>query len=144
MVSMRILCSILTAGLAVTAMQMLGQDAASGDAKVARGKYLLEEVARCQDCHTPKMDNGNLIKSQWMKGATMNITPAAPVAGWHATSPDVTPAGQVWKRWGEEGMVNFLMTGKNPRGGAAGPPMPTYMLKREDAEAIVAFLKSLQ
>jgi mono/diheme cytochrome c family protein len=144
MVTMRILLSVLTAGLAVTAMRMMGQDAASGDAKVARGKYLVEEVARCQDCHTPKMENGNYIKSQWMKGATMNITPAAPVPGWHATTPDVTPAGQVWKRWGEEGMVNFLMTGKNPRGGAAGPPMPAYMLKREDAEAIVAFLKSLQ
>ena len=141
---MRILSSVRAAGLALAALRMWGQDAAGGDAKVARGKYLVEEVARCQDCHTPKMDNGNFIKSQWMKGTTMNLAPAAPVAGWHATSPDVTPAGAVWKRWGEEGMVNFLVTGKNPRGGTAGPPMPPYMLKREDAEAIVAFLKSLQ
>ncbi|MGD1069993.1 MAG: c-type cytochrome [Bryobacteraceae bacterium] len=141
---MRILRSVLAAGLAMTAICMWGQDAASGDAKVARGKYLAEELARCQDCHTPKMDNGNFIKSQWMKGAAISVTPAAPVTGWHATSPDVTPNGTVWKRWGEEGLVNFLTTGKNPRGGSAGPPMPTYMLKREDAEAIVAFLKSLQ
>ena len=75
MVSMRILRSVLAAGLAMAAVRMWGQDVAAGDAKVARGKYLAEEVARCQDCHTPKMDNGNFIKSQWMKGTTMSVTP---------------------------------------------------------------------
>jgi hypothetical protein len=40
-------------------------------------------------------------------------------------------------------MVAFLETGKTPRGGAAGPPMPTYTLKHDDAVAIVAFLKTL-
>ena len=128
------------AGLACAALLAFGQDD-----KVARGKYLLEEVARCQDCHTPKLDNGNFVKSQWMKGTTLNITPAAPVqGGWHSVSPDVTPGGALWKRWGEDGMVAFLTTGKTPRGGAPGAPMPTYTMKREDAEAIVAFLKSLQ
>src|ERR1019366_10279745 len=87
------------AGLACAALLAFGQDD-----KVARGKYLLEEVARCQDCHTPKLDNGNFVKSQWMKGTTLNITPAAPVqGGWHSVSPDVTPGGALWKRWGEDG-----------------------------------------
>ncbi|MEP6716803.1 MAG: c-type cytochrome [Terriglobia bacterium] len=114
------------------------------DDKVARGKYLVEEVAQCQSCHTPKMENGNFIKSQWMKGATMTVAPASSVSGWHSTVPDVTPAGAIWKRWGEAGMIAFLETGKTPRGGNASPPMPTYTLKHEDAEAIVAFLKTLQ
>ena len=129
----------LGAGLAVFALFAFGQDD-----KVARGKYLVEEIAKCQDCHTPKMDNGTFIKSQWMKGSTINLMPAAPIAGWHSTAPDITPAGAVWKRWGDEGMTTFLETGKSPRGGKANPPMPTYTLKREDAEAIVAFLKSIQ
>jgi mono/diheme cytochrome c family protein len=118
---------------------------ASGqDDKVARGKYLVEEVARCQDCHTPKMDNGNFIKSMWMKGSTLNLAPAAPVPGWHSAAPDITPNGPIWKRWTEEGLITFLETGKTPRGTKPGPPMPAYTLKHEDAEAIVAFLKSLQ
>lgn len=112
--------------------------------KVARGKYLVEEVAKCQDCHTPKMDNGNYFKSAWMKGSTLNLAPVSPIQGWHSSAPDITPNGAVWKRWNEEGMINFLVTGKSPRGGSAGAPMPTYTLKREDAEAIVAFLKTLQ
>jgi hypothetical protein len=142
---MRRLWSFSATGLAAAVLLMYGQDAGSGaDAKVARGKYLVEEVAKCQDCHTPKMDNGSYIKSQWMKGTTLNLAPAAPIAGWHAVTPDVTPNGALWKRWGDDGMTAFLETGKTPRGGKAGPPMPEYTLKREDAEAIVAFLKSLQ
>ena len=34
------------------------------DEKVTRGKYLVEEVARCQDCHTPHlMGSGEIVKS---------------------------------------------------------------------------------
>ena len=127
----------------IAACVLLSTTASGQDDKIARGKYLVEEVAKCQECHTPKMDNGNYIKSQWMKGSTLNLTPAAPVPGWHATSPDVTSGGTLWKRWGEEGMVAFFETGKTPRGSRPGPPMPTYTLTHEDAEAIVAFLKSL-
>jgi hypothetical protein len=137
MVTMRKLWTVFT-------LAMWIQAASGQEDQVARGKYLVEEVAKCQDCHTPKMDNGNYIKSQWMKGATMSVTPALPIAGWHSATPDVTPAGALWKRWGEDGMVAFLETGKTPRGGAASPPMPTYLLKHEDAVAVVAFLKSLQ
>jgi mono/diheme cytochrome c family protein len=115
------------------------------DDKVARGKYLAEEVARCQDCHTPKMETGAFIKSQWMKGSTIPLMPAAPPpGGWHANAPDITPNGALWKRWGDDAFVKFLETGQTPRAGKAGAPMPPYNLKHEDAEAIVAFLKSLQ
>ena len=126
------------------AMTAFGEDASKPDDKVARGKYLAEEVAKCQDCHTPKMENGTFIKSQWMKGAAISLMPAAPVPGWRSAAPDITPAGPLWKRWGDDGMTGFLETGKSPRGGKAGSPMPAYNLKREDAEAVVAFLKSLQ
>ena len=44
---------------------------------------------------------------------------------------------------GPDGFSKFLQTAKNPRGGKAGPPMPAYMLRAEDADAIAAYLKSL-
>jgi hypothetical protein len=133
------------AKLALTCLTGLGVISLFGqDDKVVRGKYLAEEVAKCQDCHTPKMDNGSYIKSQWMKGAAISLMPANPIPGWRSAAPDITPNGALWKRWGDDGMTGFLETGKSPRGGKAGAPMPTYTLKHEDAEAIVAFLKSLQ
>jgi mono/diheme cytochrome c family protein len=124
---------------------MFGQSAGGGaeDEKVARGKYLAEEVARCQDCHTPKTERGDFIKSQWMKGATLDIMTAVPTPGWRQKSPDITATSTFFARWNMDGVVKFLETGKNPRGNRAGPPMPIYNLKREDAEAIAAYLKSL-
>ena len=110
---------------------------------VERGRYLVEQVGRCQECHTPKTDTGELDKSQWMKGATLIAVPSAPVADWHQKSPDITSTSALWTRWGQDGFSKFLQTARNPRGGKAGPPMPAYMLQVEDADAIAAYLKSL-
>ena len=41
-------------------------------------------------------------------------------------------------------MLDFFTTGLTPKGTPAGPPMPTYKLKPDDAEAVVEYLKSLQ
>ncbi|MBM3796160.1 MAG: cytochrome c [Acidobacteria bacterium] len=118
---------------------------AAGEDKVARGKYLAEEIGKCQECHTPVNEKGELEQEKAMKGRVLNWTPITPVADWHKTSPDITPAGRLWMRWGgEEAMIKYLMTGLTPRGKPAGPPMPAYKMKREDAEAIVAYLKTLK
>ena len=60
------------------------------DAKVQRGKYLVEEVARCQECHTPKTDSGEFDKARCLKGAKLEAAPIAPIQSWHATSPELT------------------------------------------------------
>jgi hypothetical protein len=39
--------------------------------------------------------------------------------------------------------VHFLMTGEKPDGSHPRPPMPEYRLDRDDAEAVVTYLKSL-
>lgn len=131
---------LLAIGCAITAttLTVFGQDA-----KVERGKYLVEEVGRCQECHTPRTEAGEFDKSRWLKGATLIGVPPTPIADWHQKSPDLTSTSALWTRWGQDGFSKFLQTAKNPRGGKAGPPMPAYMLKAEDADAIAAYLKSL-
>jgi mono/diheme cytochrome c family protein len=110
---------------------------------VSHGKYIVEEVARCQECHTPKTDVGEFDKSKWMKGAKLAVAPVATIQGWHATSPDITSTSMLWQRWGDDGFAKFLETSKNPRGGGAGAPMPAYMFSHDDAVAVAAYLKSL-
>jgi mono/diheme cytochrome c family protein len=112
--------------------------------QVAYGKYLAEEVARCQDCHTPRTESGELDTSKWMKGATLDIQPTHELKGWHKTSPDITSSGRLFARWGEKGLLKLLETSVGPGGRAADPPMPAYKLKLDDAAAIVAYLKSLK
>lgn len=112
--------------------------------KVDYGKYLVEEVGKCQECHTPKLDNGQLDKSKWMKGATLDFQPVGTIERWHKTSPDITAAGRLWQRWGEKAMLEYLQTGLTPKGKPADPPMPAYKMKKADAEAVVVYLKSLK
>lgn len=133
-----ILLFVTGTAVVATALTGVGQDA-----KADRGKYLVEEVARCQECHTPKTDTGEFDRSRWMKGATLIGVPSSPVTDWHQKSPDLTSTSALWTRWGQDGFSKFLQTAKNPRGGKAGPPMPAYMLNAEDANAITAYLKSL-
>lgn len=111
---------------------------------VARGKYLAESVGVCQDCHTPKTEAGDLDQSKWMKGATLDVAPIGTIPKWHKTAPDLTPTGNLFKRWGADGIVKFMETGKNPKGGGADPPMPAYKLNHEDAVAVVEYLKTLK
>jgi mono/diheme cytochrome c family protein len=113
------------------------------DSRLERGKYLVEEIGRCQECHTPKLPDGSFDKANWMKGATLVGIPASPIPDWHPKAPDITSTSRLWERWKVEGFVNFFQTAKNPRGGPAGPPMPAYTMKAEDAEAVTAYLKSL-
>jgi cytochrome c2 len=127
----------------VVAATLAAASASAQDALVQRGKYLVEEVARCQECHTPKTESGEFDMAKSLKGAKLNIAAIAPVQGWHAASPDITSTSPLWQRWGDDGMAKFLETAKNPRGGKAGAPMPAYTMKAEEAEAIVAFLKTL-
>jgi mono/diheme cytochrome c family protein len=105
--------------------------------KIGRGKYLTEEVAKCQDCHTQRLASGKLDKKAWLKGAT-------PSGKSRVVSPDITSGGDLWKQRGEMGMLRFLENGGHPEGTTAGAPMPPYKLRPDDAEAIVAYLKSLR
>ncbi len=116
---------------------------AAAQSPVERGKYLAEQAIVCQECHTPKLESGEYDKSKWMKGATLPFAPIGTIRDWHKSAPDLTPAGSLWKRWGPEGIIKFLETGKNPRGNPAGPPMPGYRLSHEYAAAIVEYLKTL-
>lgn len=116
----------------------------AGEKEIAYGKYLLEEVSKCQECHTPKTETGELDKSKWLKGATLDFQPVTPVERWHKTSPDITPSGRLWQRWGEKALLEYLQTGLTPKGKPADPPMPAYKLKKADAEAMMEYLKSLK
>jgi len=59
----------LTASVLITCVA--GVVVAAQDSKVQRGQYLVEEVARCQECHTPRTDTNDFDRAKWMKGATL-------------------------------------------------------------------------
>jgi len=133
-------------GIAATAAliccALLGAQGGPKD-KIERGRYLVEELGKCQECHTPRLENGDLNRAKWLKGAMVVTKPSYPVKKWEEMAPDLTLSGTA-KEWGEAGLAKFLETGVGPEGQKADPPMPLYKLKPADAEAIAAYLNSLQ
>ncbi len=50
--------------------------------EVERGRYLVEEVAKCAECHTPRDGRGELREDAWLRGAPIWIKPVAPISNW--------------------------------------------------------------
>ena len=119
----------------IAAMLPFAGQAQSG--LVSRGKELTEQVAKCQNCHTPRTATGELDRDAWLKGSKTDAS------GKPVYIPDITAEGNLWMLWGEKGMQQFLEKGTSPAGTKPSVHMPAYKLRHDDAEAIVAYLKSL-
>ncbi len=107
---------------------------------VARGKYLVEDVAMCGQCHTPRDSSGNLDRSHWLQGAPMRWVPAeGSGTNWPLTAPRIggnPPAS-------DADMVKLLTTGIWTTGKPLRFPMMPFRMNASDARAVVAYLKSL-
>jgi mono/diheme cytochrome c family protein len=147
---------VLAAGLAVGVGIWSSQSSNADDAApppsngqpidplVARGDYLVNQVAMCGDCHTPHDNDGNLIKSQWLQGADINFAPDPRPAHWPRHAPGIAGLPSFrGNQWSADDMIKFMNTGLNPRGHYAGPPMPAYRLSVDDAKAVTAYLQTL-
>lgn len=116
------------------------QHAANGQSgDVEHGKYLVEEVAKCPECHTPRNANGDLEKGAWLQGAAIWIRPTRHIANW----ADQAPALAGLPSFTEVEMERVLEKGIGPEGEVLRPPMHIYHMTPTDAKAIIAYLKSL-
>ncbi|HEY3927753.1 MAG TPA: c-type cytochrome [Candidatus Koribacter sp.] len=108
-------------------------------AELARGKYLVESIGMCGDCHTPINEMGQPVMDKNLQGATLMFKPTVPIPGWADRSANI--AGL--KGWTDEESIKFLTTGVDPNGKQAAPPMPQFRYSKADAAAITAYLRSL-
>jgi mono/diheme cytochrome c family protein len=160
--SFRYLNSIVTASLLVPALLCVGfvllvfvgprvltaqegqrpQAAArTGDkaTRVARGKYIVEGLAGCGYCHTPRNRDGNPDRTRWLEGSPVFYEPARPMPGWPTTAPRLagSPPGS------DAELIRLLTTSTSRTGQPPRWPMPRFYMTRTDAEAVVAYLRSL-
>lgn len=108
--------------------------------KIARGKYLVESIGMCGDCHTPRNEKGEFVKAQWLQGATLDFKSTVPMPVWADKSVNI--AGL--PGWEKDAAIRFFMTGIASNGLPPRPPMPQYRYSQADAEAVVAYLQSLE
>lgn len=108
-------------------------------AEIERGRYLVEEVAKCPECHTPRKPSGELDAAAWLRGAPIWIKPVAHIPNW----ADQAPALAGLPSFTEAQAEKVLEDGTGPNGEDLRPPMHIYHMAPADARAIVAYLKSL-
>lgn len=131
----------LAAGAAVLGLHNV--TLAQNDAKreqVARGKYIVENVAQCVQCHTPRDASGNLLQDRWLEGAPIPVQSPYPNSPWAERAPSIAGASN----FGADNVKYLLETGTVKRTGRPPQaPMPPFRMTPEDADAVVAYLVSL-
>ena len=138
----RMLVAALAAGsVAMVSVATLAAAAGKPEASrvVARGKYLVEQVAMCTDCHSPRDGKGEFVRERWLQGAPLGFKNTVPMPAWAEVAPPL--AGL--PGWTEAQVVTLLTTGKDQKGEPPDPPMPPYRMSKEDATAVAAYLASL-
>ena len=102
-----------------------------------RGRYLVEALAHCGECHSPRNAFGALDATRWMAGA--------PNPSGRGTIPALTPDKFDWS---ETDIAYYLETGFTPDFDSAGGHMAAVIrnfakLPASDREAVAAYLKVL-
>src|SRR5262245_59773573 len=119
-----------------------GRARATENALLERGRYITHDLAMCVQCHTPRDANGQLVREREFMGGDAFPVDAPPFmnpAAWCIVTPRI--AGL--PGFTDAEAVQFFMEGA--RLGTHQPkwPMPPFRMSREDAVAVVAYLRSL-
>ncbi|HKV23487.1 MAG TPA: c-type cytochrome [Candidatus Acidoferrum sp.] len=108
-------------------------------AQIERGRYIVEDVAMCGECHSPRDANGELDQHAWLQGAPIWIMPVKPDPNWAMRAPALAGFPSFTEEQGER----ILERGIGPQGETIRRPMHIYHMSHEDAKAVIAYLKSL-
>ena len=109
-------------------------------ADIERGRYLVNNVAMCPQCHTPRDSNGALDARRPLEGGPVLFQPANADPNWPLKEPRIggnLPAS-------DQDIIKLLTTGIWTDGKPLRLPMMPFRMNEADAKAVVAYLKSVK
>lgn len=126
---------------AVVAALSLGTAQAQKPGSVERGKYLMEGVVACGNCHIARGTQGQPLFDKGLSGGMLFDEPP-----FKAYAPNITPdldtgIGQ----WTDTQLAKAIREGIRPDKSVIGPPMPLEFyrhLSDDDLAAIVSYLRA--
>lgn len=103
------------------------------------GRYIAEHVAFCIECHSPRDEQGTILRGKEYTGAPIPFRPP-----WGADWADRAPRNRGLPGYTPELAVRLLMEGAIDRQDRQlRPPMPPFRMSRQDAADVAAYLSSL-
>ncbi|WP_299030077.1 cytochrome c [uncultured Sulfitobacter sp.] len=106
-------------------------------APLDRGRYLVEGLAHCAECHTERDALGGLNRAKWLQGA--------PNPSGKGRIPDITPSALGWSA---ADLAEYFKSGFTPDYDSVGGSMVAVVenlakLPQSDRDAIAAYLLAL-
>ncbi len=129
---------VLGAGAGIAAFSA---QAAADAATLARGKYLMEGVVACGNCHMARGDKGQPLADKGLSGGMVFDD-----AMFKAYAPNITPDPDTGiGKWTDAQLAKAIREGIRPDGSIIGPPMPIEFYRHisdSDLAAIIAYLRA--
>jgi mono/diheme cytochrome c family protein len=134
---------MLRLGMTAIAAMMAAMSTAAAQTPAERGRYLVEGLLTCGNCHTPRGPKGVFDTARNLSGGPQVFdTPAFTVKGANITPDKETGIGN----WSVADLKRALTEGYRPNGTQLAPIMPYGFYKvftSGDLDAVVAYLRSI-
>lgn len=105
---------------------------------VERGRYIVERVAMCGECHSSRDQAGNIVPGTFLRGGPMPAT-----VPWPADWPLQVPRIAGLPGYTDIEAQRLLTEGAIRRNGIqARAPMPRFRMTPQDAADVIAFLRT--
>lgn len=103
-----------------------------------RGRYIVERVAMCGECHSTRDQAGVIVPETRLQGGPLPIK-----VPWPADWPLQVPRIAGLPGYSDAEAMRLLTEGAIKRiGGQARAPMPRFRMTAEDATDVIAFLRT--
>ena len=126
--------------VAILAAQIVA-DPVKAETPAERGRYLVETIAGCGNCHTPRGPGGFVAGKHLAGGFVMDEQP------FRAVTSNITPDKDTGiGNWTDAQIARAIREGIRPDGTLIGPPMPFELYRRlsdSDVAAMVAYLRTV-
>jgi mono/diheme cytochrome c family protein len=115
--------------------------AAAAETEVDRGRYIVEVIGACGNCHSPVGPDD--------PDQSMHLSGGRPLdeRGMFAVPPNITPDFETGiGSWSDAEIIRAIREGVRPDGRVLGPPMPFGVYRNisdRDVRAIVAYLRTV-
>jgi len=136
------LCAVSSLLFLIVVTALSGQQppaAPKVSGNLEHGRYLVEHVVMCSECHSTRDPQGNIMTGTKFKGGPMPFRPAWP-ADWPIQIPRIAGlpgyTDELAMRLLTQGAIRW--DGKQLRA-----PMPKFRMTPQDAADVIAYLRSL-
>ncbi len=133
------------AHIALAALALgIGATSAAAETPLERGRYLVESIAGCGNCHTPRGPGGVLVAGKELAGGFVVID----IKPFRAVSSNITQDKETGiGNWTDAQIAKAIREGIRRDGTLIGPPMPFELyrgISDSDLMAMVAYLRTVK